>query len=584
MNCMFGGAQALSHPLSERVQRFGPVVLAVAATLAVIGTLAPEIGGPGMTCDEPYHVAYGKRLVRALRLQGVSFFHPANIRKNFDWRPDGPPVHPPLGNWLLGWTHHIFDPAPNDLNTLSIVAARFAPAMAFGLLVFLVGGFAGRMEGPIAGLVASAAVFLTPRLFGHAHLAALDTLTTLFFVASVIAVVEAVRRGGGLGWFALAGVVWGLAMLTRLHGLLLLPPVALWLVWYQRWRGLLAFAVWLVAGGVTLFAGWPWLWLDPIGHGLQFLGTATNRMPLRVFYMGQAWSDYQVPRHYALVMFAATMPLGFLVLGCLGLWPRRRPSLAPPGTFLIAGSVAFLLAVFSWPQTPVYDGVRLFLMAFPLWAVFVGMGAKWLIEHPLWSDWNLKLRLAVTGTFVAAQGIGLILYHPCYLSYYGLIVGGLPGAFRLGFEVNYWGDAVREALLRQLSEKAAGSAVIFGPNMAPFQAPMVGLCSPTLTRRRVEVVGWEGGRNAAERRSKFGIFYHRRADLESIPKEFLEGKVLAEDRVLGVWTARIVELPSPIEGESLQSSVRPPQGNLGPLEPPPHTPASPSTDRLPGLE
>ncbi len=570
--------------LSDRFQRLGPIALACVACLATIATLAPEKGGPGMACDEPYHVAYGKRLVRAVRQQGLAFFRPTNIRRNFDWRPDGPPVHPPLGNWLLGWAHHVFDPAPNDLSTMSIVAARFAPALTFGLLVFLVGWSAGRLEGPVAAMAASAAVFLVPRAFGHAHLAALDTLTALFFVAATIAVVEADVRGGRLGWYALAGVIWGLAMLTRLHGLLLLPPVMVWLGWRLRLRGILPFVVWLAAGGVTLFAGWPWLWLDPIRHAAQFVGTATARMPIHVYYMGQAWADHEVPRHYAVVMFAATLPLGLLILGCLGLWARRRPIASPPGFYLFAGTIVFLLAVFSWPGVPVYDGVRLFLMVFPLWAVAASVGAKWLVEHRAWAGRSLRLRLGAIAGLVAAQGLGLVLYHPCYLSHYGLLVGGLPGAERLGFEVNYWGDAVTESLLRQLSEKAQKSAAVFGPNLAPYQAPMVAVCSAALIRRRVDVIGWEGGRSGVEAGCRYGIFYRRRADLDGIPDELLNAKVLAEQRVLGVWTARVVELPAPIGQGALKHLIAGPATT--PSEPPmpPRPPASPSTDRLPGLE
>lgn len=569
---------------SARFQRIGPILLAFVAGVATIATLAPEKGGPGMACDEPYHVAYGKRLVRAARQQGLGFFRPTNIRRNFDWRPDGPPVHPPLGNWLLGWAHHVFDPAPNDMSTISVVAARFAPALGFGLLVFLVGWSAGRLEGPVAAIVASAAVILIPRVFGHAHLAALDMLTALFFVAATIAVVEADLRGGALGWYALAGVVWGLALLTRLHGVLLLPPVMVWLGWRLRLRGILPFVVWLAAGGATVFAGWPWLWLDPIRHGLQFIGTATARMPIHVFYMGQAWADHEVPRHYAVVMFAATLPLGLLILGCLGLWARRRASASPPGFYLFAGTLVFLVAVFSWPRVPVYDGVRLFLMVFPLWALAVGVGAKWLVEHRAWAARSLRLRLVAVGALVAGQGIGLGLYHPCYLSHYGLLVGGLPGAARLGFEVNYWGDAVTESLLRQLSEKAQKSAAVFGPNLAPYQAPMVGVCSAALTRRRVDVIGWEGGRDGVEAGCRYGIFYHRRADLDGIPNELLGAKVLAEQRIFGVWTARVVEFPSPVGEGVLRHLIAWPAAM--PPEPPalPQSPASPSTERLPGLE
>jgi 4-amino-4-deoxy-L-arabinose transferase-like glycosyltransferase len=78
-----------------------------------------------------------------------------------------------------------------------------------------------RIEGPGAGTIAAAAVVFVPRIFGHSHIAALDTPVSLFFVGAILAVIEADDRGGRTRYFALAGVVWGLAMLTKLHGVLL---------------------------------------------------------------------------------------------------------------------------------------------------------------------------------------------------------------------------------------------------------------------------------------------------------------------------------------------------------------------------
>ena len=89
---------------------FGPLVAAVAALLATLATIAPQGNGPGVTCDEPYHVNQGEELVTALRQQGPAFFLPANIRRNFDWPSDGPPVQVPLGYWILSGTHWLFDP------------------------------------------------------------------------------------------------------------------------------------------------------------------------------------------------------------------------------------------------------------------------------------------------------------------------------------------------------------------------------------------------------------------------------------------------------------------------------------------
>ena len=152
----------------------GPLLIALAALAAVLTTIAPDGNGPGVTCDEPYHVFQGKQLVTALRQQGPAFFLPENIEQNFDWSLDGPPVQAPLGYWILGWTNYLFDPAPDDPLAFSISAARFAPAAAFALLILMVGTWTSRREGVLGGTVAAAAVALTPRLFGHAHFAALD--------------------------------------------------------------------------------------------------------------------------------------------------------------------------------------------------------------------------------------------------------------------------------------------------------------------------------------------------------------------------------------------------------------------------
>jgi hypothetical protein len=276
-----------------------------------------------------YHVATGKALVTALRHERLAFFSPRHIAENFDWPVDGPPVQPPLGSWILGWTHYLLDPSPDDPAVVSIAAARFAPAVAFGLLVLLTGWAATQWDGPVAGTVASAATFFVPRLFGHAHFAALDMLTALGFTAAVLATAAAVRQGGRWWAMGLAGVVWGLAMLTRLHGLLLLLPAIAWIVFRLRRRSVLPALVWTVSGMATLLAGWPWLWLDPWRRLRQFAGTGIHRQAVHVFYAGRVWDDRAVPWHYPLVMFLLALPLGLLILGGLGIWSQRTGDALP---------------------------------------------------------------------------------------------------------------------------------------------------------------------------------------------------------------------------------------------------------------
>ncbi|MDZ7618864.1 MAG: hypothetical protein U1E05_17810, partial [Patescibacteria group bacterium] len=386
--------------------------------------------------------------------------------------------------------------------------------------------------------------------------------------------------------FVLAGVVWGLAMLVRLHGVLLLPPIALWLGWHcgafrhLPWRkavtgGLVPLrlrwaSAWFLAGVTTLVLGWPWLWLDPARNLSRYLLSGAGRHAVHVYYLGQVWADRDVPWHYPLLMFAWTVPLGLLALGICGwaAWLRHpigRCDALPDGIRgdfgLIALAGSFLLVVFAWPGVPVYDGVRLFLPVFPLWAVFAGLGAKWLSRcwreadgpgvggrdrRGLGRPLPHAARVGVIGLVVLLQGSGLILYHPCQTSYYNLLAGGLRGAECLGLEVTYWGDAVRESLLAEAARRAPGQPVLYGPNLAPFQAPAVAMSSPSLATSETAIVGWDDARPETASECRYALVYRRRADLGPVEWVLSHGELVLEVQVQGVWVARLMRLRDPM--------------------------------------
>lgn len=353
-------------------------------------------------------------------------------------------------------------------------------------------------------------------------------------------------------------------MLVRLHGLLLLAPLFVWLAWRFGWKAWRAIVPWSVGGAATLFVGWPWLWLAPIDHLGKFLASGTGRQAVDVFYTGRVWADRDVPWHYPAVMFAVALPLPLLALGTLGIWAKRRRWNAEPALALVAGMWLVVLAAFSWPGVPVYDGVRLFLMAFPLWAVWAGMGANWLVEHPAMPWLRRRTRLVGLALVLLLQGTALVLYHPCQLSHYSLLVGGLWGAERLGFEVSYWGDAVREPLLEEAVARSGGGPILFAPHLAPWQAADVAGSSPALQAAsrddRPALVGWDASHPESAASCRMAVIYHRRADLEDARWVLQEGRVLREYQKQGVWLARLVAVSGPL-GAACPSSPAPAASN-----------------------
>ena len=234
---------------------------------------------------------------------------------------------------------------------------------------------------------------------------------------------------------ALAGLAWGLALLTKIHAWFLPPIVLAWaLARLGPGRAVAACSAWAAVGLAAFFAGWPWLWSDPVGRLRAYLGTGVERVSIRVLYFGQVYADRDVPWHYPWFYFAATVPVGLLALGGWGWSGAGAIGRVDPFPLLLAGSIALFLVLFS-TKVPVYDGERLFLVAFPLLAILVGRGFA-----ALWDG-----RAGGRGWPGRPSG------RP------GLRGGGAPpvrpellqrpgrrpaGGRRLGLELTYWGDAV----------------------------------------------------------------------------------------------------------------------------------------------
>jgi 4-amino-4-deoxy-L-arabinose transferase-like glycosyltransferase len=436
---------------------------------------------PGLTIDEPLDVRPGRDYLAALATRGWHFFDSLVVDAVFGNNAE----HPPLGRWLLGLAEFLKlgDPDPTGTH---VMGARLAPALAFAVLVGLVTHAAAFRYGRAAGTAAGFALVAMPRVFAHAHLAALDTFLSLFWVLGLLSANAALGRRRPLIAMAAAGPALGLALLTKIHAWFLLPIILVWAcLRLGLRRGVAAWAGWAIVGCLLFFLGWPWLWYDTVARLARFWGTGVNRVALRVQYFGQVYDDRDVPWHYPWFYFAVTVPVGLHILGALGIaqaWRNRR---ADPFPLLLGGSIALFLILFS-TRTPIYDGERLFLVAFPLWALLIGrgFGAVWVLLARRVQDLGVHWARAVLVGALLAQAYGVVTLHPFGLSYYNLLVGGLPGAERLGLELTYWGDAVDRVLLDRLAAEAApDSSAALAPTLYPAQGILT--TTPSLFRRGI---------------------------------------------------------------------------------------------------
>lgn len=498
------------------------------AFLAVVFT----IGDPGITIDEKLDVAPGRKYVETLWKQGLRFFEPKTVEHvYFDSKE-----HPPLGRWLLGIASETFQPVEmiligkDPLNPPAYVrSGRVAPALCFAILVGLITSTAGRRYGLAGGVAGGFALAIMPRVFAHAHLGALDTFVALFWTWAFLRAIKAADSPTPIRSVAFAGVFWGLVLLTKIHGWLLPPVVFAWLLMrLPIKKAILAMSAWVAVGLIVFVVGWPWLWYDSWHRLTEYLNTGLHRTSISTLYFGTVYADKDVPWHYPWVYFVATVPLGLHVLGGLGVYFSVRERRDDPFPLVVLATILGWLALFS-TKVPVYDGERLYLVTFPLWAILIGRGFG-----AIWDDLDGRKWLR-TGLVAATvfQSLGVISIHPFGLSYYNVAVGGLKGAESLGMELTFWGDSVDGVLMDALANQAANDATAaLAPTLAPDQGKVA--TSRSLARKGVPLQDQEFANQA-----EWVVVYRREAYWSPEIRELVKGPPLMLRTRQGVWLSGI---------------------------------------------
>lgn len=570
------------------------LLLACLATIDGVGESADSAAwdAPGLTLDEIFNIQAGDYLVESLLIRGPAVLTAAGVQQVFG-DPRYNPDHPPLARLWIGLWHAILrgSAAEGELPPrFSVKAARYSVAVLFVLTIALVGRFTARWYGRWAGWMAAVSLVLMPRVFGHAHLAALETSIGLMFTATVLYIAD---RWGVTGssrslqtarsdrlqpvpppaiapWRSviLAGILLGLALLTKIQAIILPIPIGLWALWLWRGRAIPRLLVFGLVGVAVFFLGWPWLWLDPVDHTLQYLGRTTNRPTLNCYFLGQRYADAQVPWHYSFVMFLVTVPVGLHAIGFWGLWRatrnswRKRPASDAeanrighdscdagivgndPRGLLIAGTILFVLTFFALPGITVYDGERLFLVVFLLWAVLIGRGMSRVV--PVWSTprpWQRVLAILLFAGGMAEGVYSTYGLHPCQLSYYNLAVGGLSGADRLGFEPTYWRDSFTRRLLEEVAAAVPPQSTLYiAPVLHPANRIDLQLLSPILQEHGLQTDSYDD-KNPDKTGMRYVLVFRRHADpWDSLEPNPQGARLLCEVRRAGVQLAACYDL------------------------------------------
>ena len=264
-----GGAAPICDMTTNRTARWS--LLAVFVLGAVVRVIAWQATWPTQLVDDEY----------AYYFQSVGLGVDGKMQT----------VRPPITDLVFGMTvRFVGRPIP---------VVRVAPVIVGSLVVLLVYFVAAEVSGRCAALLAALIAALYPNLIGFSHYILSETYFIFFLLAAAWVTLRQQTR---LRWpeLALAGVLCGLAALTREVGLFLVLITSLWMAWNQRHRFshavLAASLVWVSALAVIL----PWSAYIYATSGQMALVSQTTWMNL---YLGN-------PPHGKATTFATFRDLG----------------------------------------------------------------------------------------------------------------------------------------------------------------------------------------------------------------------------------------------------------------------------------
>jgi 4-amino-4-deoxy-L-arabinose transferase-like glycosyltransferase len=208
--------------------------------------------------------------------------------------------------------------------------------------------WACRAVGRWPALVAALLLALMPRVFYHSHLACFDMPVAALWLATTYAYWRSLPERG-LRWPILTGVLFGLLLNTK-HNSWLLPLalVAHWVLIRSRLLGQrvgpgwvklpIALVAMLTIGPVLWLLTWPWIWFDTAKRLGEYVSFHMNHDYYNMEFLGQTYWKPPMPRGYAWVMTAATVPSITLLLFAVGLIDSVR--LDRQGLRTLAATVA----------------------------------------------------------------------------------------------------------------------------------------------------------------------------------------------------------------------------------------------------
>jgi 4-amino-4-deoxy-L-arabinose transferase-like glycosyltransferase len=345
--------------------------------------------------------------------------------------------------------------------TAGIMALAFVISACIAINTYLLSKLANWQTAAVAGgLMALSPFYLT-----HSRVFHLDALAASFMIVSglLILLYGQTRRRR---YLLLSGLVAGIALITKVPSLFMLPFAGLVLMTYlvvhivqsyqpyrhellrwviaETWRLLILPLLMWIGMAIIPILLWPAMWVQPISVlNNIFVGTSehvSEGHPVTRFFDGKLYrEEHPTALFYPVtILYNATfvvIPLTLVALGHYTLWRKRLHLPVSPVTFwLMVAYVVFFIIEMGIGAKQVD---RYVMPAHVMIDVIAAIGAAGLINliAQTVSGWRRMLQIAAVSLAIvlpiALQAIASLPFAPNYGAHHNFLMGGNPRAVEM---------------------------------------------------------------------------------------------------------------------------------------------------------
>lgn len=432
---------------------------------------------PGMTWDEVFYYQPFQDVASWIRLffsdPGLALSHEGVV---LGWEK----IHelPPLLKWLGGVAVLLSPGGVHDLTALRVI-----PALAFGLTLALIFLISKKVVGEQGATISVFLYLLMPRMTGHAQIAATETV---FTAVTLLVFWVATHDLSKWHWKVLLAVVVGLALATKVNGIILLLVIVFWLltrgvfngvlcrqaIWQKYKHDLLTVGLICCIAPVVAFAIWPWMWHDTAARLGEYYHFISEHLHQGLWYFGERMNFPPgivppAPASYPLVITHLVTPVYILLLFWVavlgGVYRLAQTRRMRPIPYLCTLLVLAPILASSLPGSPKYDGIRLFHPIFAPAVILIGIGWVWIYVYITRKTGRKKYSKITKGVafsrlFVLCALLSIASRRATVDSYnfIGENLSRKEQAFP--FEQTYWGNALTFSVVEDLNKELSQGA------------------------------------------------------------------------------------------------------------------------------